>query len=97
MADRVLPSREQMRYWLNAWNELGLPPGLSGEVYRLVKAHAEHGLVDREAIDYEAAGVKIGEILVGFGRLRPAEVTTKLQGHWAGRVLDAAFGITDDD
>ncbi|KKL04904.1 hypothetical protein LCGC14_2611400 [marine sediment metagenome] len=49
-----------------------------------------------EAIDFEAAGVKIGEILVGFGRLRPAEVTTKLQGHWAGRVLDAAFGITDD-
>ena len=46
-------------------------------------------------IDYEAAGKEIGAIVYGASRFR-TKVTTKLQGHWAGRVVDAALKIRDN-
>ncbi len=54
MADRVLPSRELTQAWLDAGPLRGHPN--STDEWTIVQAYASGRLVDRETIDYEAAG-----------------------------------------
>ena len=59
MADRVLPSREDVRLVLDReYDEYAKSVG-----WLLMGAYAEGRLVDREAIDRRAAGVAVAAIL----------------------------------
>ncbi len=62
MADRVLPSRDIATQINKAFDVRGLAADRAGQAMQIVEAYAEGRLVDRKAIDYEAAGRKHVEL-----------------------------------
>ncbi len=83
MADRVLPSREESAKRAGQLRAEGL--SFTAE-YLALDAIASGRLVDREAIDYEAAAVMLAE-------LRRVKVIMVDANHSARRIVDAAFGL----
>ena len=58
MADRVLPSRELAAVIAAPYKG---KPGEIEHFYKIITAYASGRLVDREAIDYEAANVELAK------------------------------------
>ncbi len=69
MVDRLLPSREEVNHWL-----VGIPvPVIREDIKNVLQLYASGRLVDREAIDYEAAAEKYATQRPGVGPVTDAK------------------------
>ena len=87
MADRVLPSRDDLRSILDSYEGWRGDPQVRTE-WQVLDAYVSGRLVDREAIDYEAASKEAGcwtGVVFDLPKVN----------HAARAIVDAALGVTD--
>ena len=83
MVETPLPSREEVQADLERWGE---PSGLYNDFADVIDAYASGRLVDREAIDYQAALAKYYST--------PGRGSLTLHG--VRLIVDAAIGGSDE-
>ncbi len=89
MAETPLPSRADAIEMM-AWHSQRLD---SDEVWALIAARASGRLVDREAIDYEAAAAAYSEARQNGNA--PRYPATEADRMWSRKIVEAAIGDTE--